>query len=72
LATSGLALQVPIAVILDAIFKDPGWLHSLSSGILTLLGGCIILVGFIGLNRTEEDTSGQSRDEDQIPLTRPS
>lgn len=52
LATSGLALQVPLAVVADAVLKDPQWLHSLGTAVLTLAGAIAILAAFFGLNIT--------------------
>jgi solute carrier family 35 protein F5 len=49
LATSGLALQVPIAVISDALLKGPLWVDSLLTTLLTLVGGGVILGAFFGL-----------------------
>lgn len=58
-ATSGLALQIPLAIILDAVFGFPPWLGHFGTAILTFLGAAIILTGFFGINREEgnEETS---------------
>jgi hypothetical protein len=79
LATSGLALQVPVAVVSDAILKHPAWMDSTLTTIVTLLGGCVILAAFFGLNargeKEENDLDEQSSASDQhfgssnIPLT---
>ncbi|KAL4535240.1 hypothetical protein Ndes2437A_g05967 [Nannochloris sp. 'desiccata'] len=58
LATAGLSMQVPIAIVLDAIFHNPRWMHSLGTAVLTFLGGTVILVGFFAL------TASSSADED--------
>lgn len=59
LATSGLALQVPIAIVSDAILKHPTWLDSVSTIVFTLVGGTIIVAAFFGLN-----IKGQEEDEE--------
>lgn len=68
LATSGLALQVPIAIVSDAIVKHPAWIQSSITIVCTLLGGVIIVIAFFGLNlkdqeeeeKTVQDTPGES------------
>lgn len=55
MATAGLALQVPLAVALDALLRSPAWLHHAGSAVLTMLGGGIVLVGFFGVNASGED-----------------
>lgn len=61
LATSGLALQVPIAVVSDALLKHPAWTTSGVTIAFTMLGGVVILGAFFGLNmndlETQEDNS---------------
>lgn len=54
-ATSGLALQVPLAVVLDALLRSPAWLAHAGSTVLTLLGGAVVLAGFFGVNAAGED-----------------
>lgn len=49
-ATVGLSMQVPFAVVLDAIFKHPAWLSSASSAALTFVGAALVLTGFFGIN----------------------
>jgi solute carrier family 35, member F5 len=49
LATSGLALQVPIAVVSDVLISHPAWLGSLLTILLTTGGGSLILAAFFGL-----------------------
>ncbi|BDA40677.1 Solute carrier family 35 member F5 [Coccomyxa sp. Obi] len=49
-ATVGLSMQVPFAVVLDAIFKQPAWLSSASSAALTFVGAALVLTGFFGIN----------------------
>ena len=54
-ATSGLALQVPLAVLLEALLRSPTWLSHAGSTVLTLVGGAVVLVGFFGVNAAGED-----------------
>lgn len=68
LATSGLSLQVPIAVALDALFRNPRWLHSALPAVLTFVGGAVVLAGFWGMNVTtqEAEASGDGvEDQDR-------
>ena len=61
LATSGLALQVPIAVVSDALISRPAWMGDLVTILLTTIGGSVILGAFFGLNLEsagEEDSGG--------------
>ena len=61
LATSGLALQVPIAVVSDALISQPAWMGDLATILLTTIGGSVILGAFFGLNLEsagEEDSGG--------------
>ncbi|KAL4458711.1 hypothetical protein ABPG75_013576 [Micractinium tetrahymenae] len=55
IATAGLALQVPLAVLLDALLRSPAWLAHAGSAVLTLLGGAVVLAGFFGVNAAGED-----------------
>ena len=43
-------MQVPLAVVLDALLRDPPWLRSARGAALTLAGGCVVLAGFFGVN----------------------
>ena len=62
----------------DAILKHPAWMDSTLTTIFTLLGGCIILAAFFGLNargEEEEDideqtsaSSDQHFESSNIPL----
>lgn len=54
-ATAGLALQVPLAVLLDGLLRSPAWLSHAGSTVLTLVGGAIVLAGFFGVNAAGED-----------------
>lgn len=62
IASAGLSLQVPIAIVLDAIFRNPRWLHAVGTALLTLLGGGGVLSGFIGINVGSEDISRDETD----------
>ncbi len=42
-------MQVPIAVLMDALFRDPGWKHSAWGAALTFAGGAVVLLGFFGI-----------------------
>jgi len=55
IATAGLALQVPLAVLLDALLRSPAWLSHMGGTVLTMMGGVAVLVGFFGLNAAGED-----------------
>jgi len=48
-ATAGLALQIPLAVLLDAVFGDPMWMRRAGSAVLTFIGAGVILTGFFGI-----------------------
>ena len=54
-ATAGLALQVPLAVLLDGLLRSPPWLSHAGSTVLTLAGGAVVLCGFFGVNAAGED-----------------
>jgi drug/metabolite transporter (DMT)-like permease len=49
-ATVGLSMQVPLAVLLDAILKHPPWLSNWLSAVLTFVGAALVLTGFLGVN----------------------
>ncbi len=53
-ATAGLSMQVPIAVVLDVLFRSPAWLGSVGPAVLTFAGGALILAGFFGINLSSE------------------
>ncbi len=54
-ATSSLALQVPLAVLLDALIHSPAWLSHAGSAVLTCLGAAAVLGSFFGVNAVGED-----------------
>lgn len=48
-ATVGLSAQVPLAVLLDLLFKHPSWLHSPPAAVLMIVGAILVLGGFYGV-----------------------
>jgi hypothetical protein len=62
LASSGLSMQVPIAVALDAVFRKPHWLKSIGTGLLTLFGASAVLVGFFALTVSSAKESENVKD----------
>ena len=58
LATSGLALQLPIAVAMEGLLRNPVWLHSPGTALLTFLGGGVILAGFFALTVVSDSGGG--------------
>ena len=76
LATSGLALQVPIAIVSDALLKHPVWIQSSITIVCTLVGGAIIVAAFFGLNlkdlkEEEEEEECKTRQEESRSLFSP-
>lgn len=59
MATLGLSLQVPIAVTMDAVLREPGWLHHLRAACLTMSGAVLVLAGVIGINLVSGDAVEQ-------------
>lgn len=56
LATAGLALQVPVAALSDALFATPAWLHGGVGPMLgTFLGAGLVLYGFFALLLEEKN-----------------
>lgn len=49
-ATVGLSLQWPIAIIVDALFFSPPWMQSALPLIGVATGSVLIFVGFVGIN----------------------
>ena len=50
IATVGLSLQWPIALIIDAVFSQPTWMSNPLAMLLICLGSALIFVGFVGIN----------------------
>lgn len=42
-------MQVPLAAILDGIFKSPQWLHSIGAFAEVFIGALAVLCGFFGI-----------------------
>lgn len=53
LATVGLSLQVPMAIVAEFFVGSATWKRSLGRTTLTLAGGGLVLGGFFGLQREE-------------------
>ena len=49
MATAGMSMQVPLAALLDGIFKSPQWLHSIGAFVEFFIGGLAVLCGFFGI-----------------------
>jgi solute carrier family 35, member F5 len=59
-ATSGLSMQVPLAVTLDAVRGTAGWLSGgAMAAVLTLGGGVVVLAGFFGITLAEAVEEGE-------------
>ena len=53
LATVGLSLQVPMAIVAEILFGRAAWIGQVGRTFLTFLGGALVLGGFFGLQREE-------------------
>mmetsp|Transcript_2965 Transcript_2965/g.10510 ORF Transcript_2965/g.10510 Transcript_2965/m.10510 type:complete len:363 (-) Transcript_2965:620-1708(-) len=53
LATVGLSLQVPMAIVAEILFGRAAWVGRVGRTFLTFLGGALVLGGFFGLQREE-------------------
>ncbi len=49
IATLGLSLQVPLAVVLDVLFGHPSYLRAAVPALLTAGGAVLVLAGFCGI-----------------------
>ena len=49
IATLGLSLQVPLAVVLDVLFGQPSYLRAVVPALLTGGGAVLVLAGFVGI-----------------------
>jgi hypothetical protein len=56
-------MQVPIAVMLDVLFRHPAWLQRAGPAALTLTGGGLILAGFFGINFSSEEAAEAAAQE---------
>lgn len=52
-------MQVPIAVLLDLLFRHPAWLQRAVPAVLTISGGVLILAGFFGINLSASQEAEQ-------------
>lgn len=68
IATSGLAMQVPIAIFLDPIFGNPSWMKSIYTALLTFLGGTVILAGFFGITASGRGSEVEYNLVEEIPV----
>ena len=67
MATLGLSLQVPIAVVMDIILRDPVWLHRVLSAGLTMGGAVLVLAGVVGVNLVSGDhVAGEEENKDDV------
>lgn len=69
-STAGLSLQIPFAVVVDLLFRNPAWVHRASAMILTLLGGGLIVIGFLGITlgaSKESELLSDRLEEDEMP-----
>eukprot|EP00891_Asterochloris_glomerata_P007549 jgi/Astpho2/7549/Aster-02457 len=57
IATVGLSVQIPLAVVAEMLLKSPPWLRSASSAVLILLGALAVIAGFLGVTLTGQTTS---------------
>ena len=49
IATVGLSIQVPFAVLAEASFSQPAWLSHHGSTALMVVGAVAVLLGFLGV-----------------------
>ena len=49
MATAGMSIQVPLAALLDGVFKAPAWLHSIAAFSTVFAGAVAVLCGFFGI-----------------------
>ncbi|GAB4821840.1 hypothetical protein N2152v2_008886 [Parachlorella kessleri] len=56
IASAGLSLQVPVAVLSDGLVRRPAWLGKPVPAALTLTGGALVLAGFLGVNLSGSST----------------
>ena len=49
IATVGLSIQIPLAVLAEGSFQQPGWLHNHGSAALMILGALAVILGFLGV-----------------------
>ena len=66
IATVGLSIQVPLAVMAEGAFLQPAWLHDHGSAALMILGALAVILGFLGVTVSQpaEDVPQASHLED--------
>ena len=57
IATVGLSVQIPLAVVAEMLLRSPPWLRSPSSAVLILIGALAVIAGFLGVTLTGQTTS---------------
>ncbi|GAB4821963.1 hypothetical protein N2152v2_009009 [Parachlorella kessleri] len=65
-ATAGLSMQIPFAVLLDVLFRSPAWLSRALPAVLTFTGGGLILAGFLGINLSSEEEAKDQAAQDEL------
>jgi len=60
-ATVGLTLQWPIAIVIDALFFRPSWMHTTQLSLFVVAGSLLIFVGFVGINLPSDIFSNLTR-----------
>ena len=66
IATVGLSVQIPLAVVVEMLLRSPPWLRSPSSAVLILLGALAVIAGFLGVTLT-----GQAASSDAMHVVAP-
>jgi hypothetical protein len=66
-ATVGLQMQIPIAMVADFVYKRPAWLNSASTAVLMVAGTSAILAGFLGVNLSPSGGSEAAHREEGPP-----
>jgi hypothetical protein len=68
-ASAGLSLQVPMAVVADGMFRSPAWLGKPVPAALTLGGAALILGGFFSINLGSSGSSSiEAREVGRVQL----
>ena len=60
IATVGLSVQIPLAVVAEMLLRSPPWLRSPSSAVLILVGALAVIAGFLGVTLTGQTTSSDA------------
>ena len=64
IATVGLSVQIPLAVVAEMLLRSPPWLRSPSSAVLILVGALAVIAGFLGVTLTGQTTSSDAMQPD--------